>query len=152
MNLIKILVPNFFLVFYRLWHIIGRMDHGIYFGQNTELILEKIAHIDCTLCFFINVILLSFVLSYQSVELRNKMFAKELRRGKSTNSKNQEGSPQLSNEAIDYRFDGETLILNYLTYQYIDLTYRPLQEIVNYPGGVRSSVSVTINCLALLII
>lgn len=69
------------------------------------------------------------------------MFAKELRRGKSTASKNQESS-QITNDTIDYRFDGEKLILNYLTYQYIDLTYRPLQEIVNHPAGIRSTISV----------
>lgn len=66
------------------------------------------------------------------------MFAKELKRGKSA-PKNQDA---VRYESSDYCFDGENLILNYLTYQYIDLTYRPLQEIVNYPGGIRETVSV----------
>ena len=78
--------------------------------------------------------------SYQSIELRNKMFAKELKRGKSVASKNMETGS--SDECSGYCFDGENLILNYLTYQYIDLTYQPLQEIVNYPGGIRRTVSV----------
>lgn len=83
-------------------------------------------------------------LSYQSIELRNKMFAKELKRGKSVAS----GSPTMasdSSKASDsYCFDGENLILNYLTYQYIDLTYLPLQQIVNYPGDIRTTISVSI--------
>jgi hypothetical protein len=69
------------------------------------------------------------------------MFAKELKRGKSA-SKNQDIMLSTINEASNYCFDGENLILNYLTYQYIDLTYRPLQEIVNYPGGIKEMVSV----------
>lgn len=73
------------------------------------------------------------------------MFARELKRGKSMASKSQESlSPtgQNSVETDNYCFDGENLILSYLTYQYLDLTYRPLQEIVNYPGDIRLSVSV----------
>lgn len=82
-------------------------------------------------------------ISYQSIELRNKMFAKELKRGKSVAS----GSPTIVNDSLNasssYCFDGENLILNYLTYQYLDLTYLPLQQIVNYPGDIRTTVSVT---------
>ena len=84
-----------------------------------------------------------YFLSYQSIELRNKMFAKELKRGKSVAS----GSPSANNNDSSnmlntYCFDGENLILNYLTYQYLDLTYLPLQQIVNYPGDIRATVSV----------
>jgi len=72
------------------------------------------------------------------------MFAKELKRGKSVAS----GSPTITNDSSNtsntYCFDGENLILNYLTYQYIDLTYLPLQQIVNYPGDIRITVSVLI--------
>lgn len=71
------------------------------------------------------------------------MFAKELRRGKSA-PKNQDSIQSSFNESSNYCFDGENLILNYLTYQYIDLTYQPLQEIVNYPGGIRETVSVNL--------
>lgn len=68
------------------------------------------------------------------------MFAKELKRGKSVAS----GSPAAaSNTSNSYCFDGENLILNYLTYQYIDLTYLPLQQIVNYPGGIRTTTTVS---------
>lgn len=75
------------------------------------------------------------------------MFARELKRGKSTtSSKSQEDlSPQSRNNSLEpdnYCFDGENLILTYLTYQYIDLTYPPLRDIVNYPINIRSSVSV----------
>lgn len=67
------------------------------------------------------------------------MFAKELKRGKSVAS----GSPAAtSSTSSSYCFDGENLILNYLTYQYADLTYLPLQQIVNYPGDIRTTVSV----------
>lgn len=88
-----------------------------------------------------------FVFSFQSIELRNKMFAKELKRGKtSDDSKKIDSSSSLStySEPASFEFDGETLILNYLTYQYIDLKYRPLQEIVNYPAGIRAQPSVII--------
>ena len=78
------------------------------------------------------------------------MFAKELRRGKSltsTSTLSQAESPTIQTDSKErekeYCFDGEKLILNYLTYQYIDLTYHPLQEIVNYPEGIRSSSIVT---------
>lgn len=68
------------------------------------------------------------------------MFAKELKRGKSVAS----GSPAATSSTSDsYCFDGENLILNYLTYQYIDLTYLPLQQIVNYPGDIRSTITVS---------
>ena len=71
------------------------------------------------------------------------MFAKELKRGKSIMSSNQNIIPTpLASEPSDYCFDGEKLILNYLTYQYIDLTYKPLQDIVNYSGKIRLTVSV----------
>lgn len=82
--------------------------------------------------------------SFQSIELRNKMFARELRRGKSMASKPQISSLSIISpisESSTYCFDGENLVLNYLTYQYIDLSYQPLLEIVNYPGGIRHSVS-----------
>ena len=72
------------------------------------------------------------------------MFAKELKRGKSVAS----GSPTITNDSRNsfnsYYFDGENLILNYLTYQYLDLTYLPLQQIVNYSGDIRSTVSVSL--------
>lgn len=68
------------------------------------------------------------------------MFAKELKRGKSVASMNMETAS--ADECYGYCFDGENLILSYLTYQYIDLTHQPLQEIVNYPGGIRDAVSV----------
>ena len=105
----------------------------------------KILNIDCKFNFqklyqiYVNFIILS---SFQSIELRNKMFAKELRRGKSNSSKVQT-QPVLSPavESSTFCFDGENLVLNYLTYQYIDLTYQPLLEIVNYPGGIRQNVS-----------
>ncbi len=74
------------------------------------------------------------------------MFARESKRGKSMVSKSQEESlspiGQNSVEADNYCFDGENLILSYLTYQYLDLTYRPLQGIVSYPGDIRLFVSV----------
>ena len=117
------------------------MDLGIYYGQNMEQILEKIQNIDCRNYFNFNFDFDFDFFSYQSVELRNKMFAKELKRGKSA-PKNQDSIQSSFNESSDYCFDGENLILNHLTYQYIDLTYQPLQEIVNYPGGIRETVSV----------
>lgn len=90
------------------------------------------------------IIYILIVFSYQSIELRNKMFAKELKRGKSTPKPQDTILSTTINEPSEYCFDGENLILNYLTYQYIDLTYQPLQEIVNYPGGIRETVSVHI--------
>lgn len=70
------------------------------------------------------------------------MFAKELKRGKSAAS----GSSTINSNPLassnSFCFDGENLILNYLTYQYIDLTYAPLQQIVNYPADIKSKVSV----------
>lgn len=70
------------------------------------------------------------------------MFAKELRRGKSNSSKVQTQSIlSTAVESSTFCFDGENLVLNYLTYQYIDLTYQPLLEIVNYPGDIRQNVS-----------
>ena len=78
----------------------------------------KILNIDCKFNFqklyqiYVNFIILS---SFQSIELRNKMFAKELRRGKSNSSKVQT-QPVLSPavESSTFCFDGENLVLNYL--------------------------------------
>lgn len=120
-------------------HIIGRTDLGIYYGQNIIVILEVIQNIDCKINIYFG---FDFVFSFQSIELRNKMFAKELRRGKALS--NNQTSPKLPtvDQLPGYCFDGKILILNYLTYQYVDLTYTPLQEIVNYPGGIRLGASV----------
>ena len=70
------------------------------------------------------------------------MFAKELERGKTSNESKRIESSNSNDEPVSFEFDGETIILNYLTYQYIDLKYRPLQEIVNYPAEIRSRPSV----------
>lgn len=72
------------------------------------------------------------------------MFAKELKRGKSAASTSYAINGNPSTLTNTFCFDGENLILTYLTYQYIDLTYAPLQQIVNFPGDIRSKVSVSI--------
>lgn len=83
----------------------------------------------------------AFTLRLQSIELRNKMFAKELRRGQRQASK-----PQISTATrTSFCFDGHELTLNYLTYQMCDLTYPPLAQIVNNPSNVKPFVTVTLN-------
>lgn len=113
------------------WHLLWT-KYGVDPRKDSKYRLYAVVSINC----FIN------RFSYQSIELRNKMFAKELKRGKSATPKNLDPIPASFNEDLNYCFDGENLILNYLTYQYTDLTYQPLQEIVNYPGGLRETVSV----------
>lgn len=82
------------------------------------------------------------------------MFAKELRRGKTVTSIIPDSQSSLTvsvfeqdRRSLSHLFDGENLHLYYLTFQYCDLTYEPLREIVNYPGGIRSIVSVPFSIL-----